>query len=515
MANITSFLDIHAKETDKPALIYPTNYSRYSFADLLKMVCTIGNGLLRRGVAPGDRVVIFLDSTPEYLISYFAIWRIGAVVVPTNIVYREEELLFALKDSEAKALICDASHTPAIRHLPDTAPHLSIIITVGKRDADATAHWDDLLGGVDYISPHHCSLDTLCQIQYTSGTTGRPKGAMLTHGGWMAALEAEREALDLNSDDVYLGIYPMGHVGLSWAIAALRTGGTYVIMERFILDRYIDLIKEYQVTQVAGMPPVIHALVETEPGTEDAFQTVRRIISGGGPMHSVTWRQFHERFGIPVINAYGLSETIVLGCGTVIRPDHYKTADEFNSVGTPIGYAEVRVVDELDPHCILPPEKPGEIALRGPGVALGYWKREEETRSVFLPDGWFLTGDIGYIDRNGMLVITDRKKDMIIMSGWKIYPTEVENVLIEHPKVAEIAVFGSPDEKRGEIPQAAVIPRPGVSLTHDELVAFAKERLAGYKIPRKTYIVDELPRMNGWKLMRRELRNRFASGKEP
>jgi len=510
MLNITTFLDIRAQEPDKISLIYPSGNAQYSFSQLLKSVCKIGNGLVHLGVMPGDRVVIFLDSSPEYLISYFAIWRIGAVVVPTNIVYQEEELLFALKDAEATTLICDASCETIIKDIKEKLPLLSVIISVGGVVQKATATWDDLLTEDDWLLPYPCNLNSLCQIQYTSGTTGQPKGAMLTHGGWMAALEAEREALDIVSDDIYLGIYPMGHVGLSWAVAALRAGATYVIMERFELDRYIRLISDYSVTQLASMPPVIHALVDTKPGTEKVFGTVRRIISGGGPMHSPTWRRFQERFKIPIINAYGLSETVVLGCGTVIRPEHYQTADDFNSVGTPIGYAEVQVVDEGDPSIVLPPMEPGEIALRGPGVALGYWNRPTDTSSVFLSDGWFLTGDIGYINTHGMLVITDRKKDMIIMSGWKIYPTEVENVLIQHPKVAEIAIFGCPDDKKGEIPSAAVVPVPGESLTHEELVAYAKDRLASYKIPRNTYIVDELPRMNGWKLMRRKLRDTFC-----
>lgn len=228
-------------------------------------------------------------------------------------------------------------------------------------------------------------------------------------------------------------------------------------------------------------------------------------------MHARTWREFHHRFGIPVINAYGLSETIVLGAGTVIRPEHYPTADEYNSVGTPVGYAEVKIVDESDPSHPLPVMEPGEIALRGPGVARGYWQKPEETAAVFLTDGWFLTGDIGYIDTNGMLVITDRKKDMIIMSGWKVYPTEVENVLIQHPAVADVAVFGCPDEEKGEIPAAAVMLRDGAALTHEELATFARQHLAGYKVPRRTIIVPGLPRAGGWKLLRRELRDRFCA----
>jgi len=335
---------------------------------------------------------------------------------------------------------------------------------------------------------------------------------MLTHGGWLAALQAEGEALELTCNDIYLGIYPMAHVGISWGLSVLRAGGTYVIMERFHPDDYILLTREYGITVLASMPPVIHTLSETPPGTEKSFATVRRIISGGGPMHSPTWKKFFERFNIPVINAYGLSETIVLGCGTVIRPEDYPTADEYNSVGKPVGYSEVKIVDIADPTLELSSLDAGEIALRGPGVAIGYWNQPEETREVFLDDGWFLTGDVGYIDSKGMLVITDRKKDMIIMSGWKVYPTEVENVLIRHPKIADVAIFGCPDEEKGEIPAAAVVLRnPDEPLSLDELTSWCRDLLAGYKIPRRLILLDQLPRVSGWKLLRRELKDSLCS----
>ncbi len=229
-------------------------------------------------------------------------------------------------------------------------------------------------------------------------------------------------------------------------------------------------------------------------------------------MHSPTWKKFFERFHIPVINAYGLSETIVLGCGTVIRPEDYPTADEYNSVGKPVGFAEVKIVDVANPEKELTSPNAGEIALRGPGVAIGYWNQPDESKEVFLDDGWFLTGDIGYIDSKGMLVITDRKKDMIIMSGWKVYPTEVENVLILHPKIADVAIFGCPDEEKGEIPAAAVVLRSSDEpLTLEELHAWSQDHLAGYKIPRRLMVLDQLPRVGGWKLLRRELRDSLCS----
>ena len=508
MFNITSFLDIRAREQpDKTILIHPSRNRSYTWGELHDAVCRISGGLQTLGISPGDRVVLFLNSSAEYLIAYFALWRSGAIVVPANIVYREEELRYVARDAEASAIITDGEGKEIAERVAG-ALAISHLIVCGGTGPES---WDQIRSSAPLISPRPCHADDLCQIQYTSGTTGEPKGAMLTYGNWVAALDGERDALELTRDDVYIGIYPMGHVGISWGISVLKEGGTWVIMERFNLDDYLRLAEEYQATVLAGMPPVIHSIMDTPSGTEKQLASVRRIISGGGPMHSPTWRAFHHRFGIPIINAYGLSETIVIGTGTVIRPGHYPKADEYNSVGTPVGYAEVKIVDEADPDRILPAMEPGEIALRGPGVALGYWKKPEDTAAVFLPDGWFLTGDIGYIDNNGMLVITDRKKDMIIMSGWKIYPTEVENILIQHPDVAEVAVFGCPDEEKGEIPAVAVVPKPGSGITHEKLVVFAREHLAGYKIPRKTIIVETLPRMGGWKLLRRQLRDQLCN----
>jgi len=506
MFNITSFLDIRASQNpEKIALIHPTHSACYSYHTLHEAVCRISTGLMRAGVNPGDRVILYLDSSSEYLIAYFALWRIGAIVVPTNIVYREDELVYVAEDAGAQVIITDEKGRSTAEAVAQKRIRTRLIITGNDSES-----WRSLISSPPLMHPHPCNPDDICQIQYTSGTTGKPKGAMLTHGGWAAALTAEREALDLTKEDIYLGIYPMGHVGISWGISVLKEGGTWIIMERYQLDEYFRLMKEYQVTILAAMPPVIHSISDTPPETDGNLASVRRIISGGGPMHAPTWRQFHQRFGIPIINAYGLSETIVLGAGTVIRPEDYPEADEYNSVGTPVGFSEVKIVDETDSTISLPDLMPGEIALRGPGVALGYWQKPDDTKAVFLADGWFLTGDVGYIDKNGMLVITDRKKDMIIMSGWKIYPTEVENALILHPGIADIAVFGCPDQEKGEIPVAAVVPSDGAVITHEELTRFARDHLAGYKIPRKTIIVRELPRVGGWKLLRRHLREQHC-----
>lgn len=497
MLNITTFLDANACRLAKPVFLCPEKNLSYTSSDILGTISEIARDLKSFGVLKGDRVLLYLTSSPEYLFSYLALWRIGAVAVPTNRVYTASELSYMIENAGARVFITDLDGASIAADLGVT------IYTPKNPESSRTA---------PVIPPEPTGPDDLCQLQYTSGTTGKPKGAMLTHGNWLAAIHNECDVLTLKQDDVYLGIYPMGHVGLSWGVAAMRAGAVYVMMERYDPDRYISLCKQHQVTVLSSMPPVIHSLLTAPAGTEESLGTVREIISGGGPLHHEIWKNFHSRYNIPVINAYGLSETVVIGTGTVIRPEDYASADRFQSVGHPVCFSEVKIVDEADASIELPVNTSGEIALRGPAVALGYWKMPEETGQAFLSDGWFLTGDVGYLDNDHRLCLTDRKKDMIVMSGWKIYPTEVEEALLRHPDVVEVAVFGIPHPHRGEVPVAAVVWRKGRDGpdTETSLLAFAREHLAGYKVPRKFYPVESLPRVNGWKILRRELREKFS-----
>ena len=502
MYNVTTFLDNHARAQGRIAVIAPSKGEEYSYADLLSWVSCIARDLASQGVSKGDRVCIFLDSSPAYLAAYFAIWRLGAVAVPATISYREDELCRAMADAGARGLVHgdtgSAVAAAVLERIPDLPAVINLDAGVSRQDAEGI------------IPPVPCGCADICQIQYTSGTTGIPKGAMLTHGNWMAALEAEREALSLASSDRYLGIYPMGHVGVSWGISVLRAGGTYVIMERFDLDSYLDFSATFRVSVLSGMPPVIYSLCTAPAGAEDALGTVRVMISGGGPLPPQVWESFERRYSIPIANAYGLSETVVIGTGTITVPGIPALTGNYHGVGVPAAYTEIKIVDPGNPRRSLPTGEDGEIALRGPSVAQGYWNMPGETAESFLPDGWFLSGDIGHLDENGILFVTDRKKDMIIMSGWKIYPTEVENSIRCHPAVEDAAVFGCPDERRGEIPVAAVVIRDEALSDPGLLGDFCRDRMAGYKVPRKFIVVRALPRVHGWKLMRRKLQEAYC-----
>ncbi|RLF15242.1 MAG: acyl-CoA synthetase [Thermoprotei archaeon] len=513
MPNFTSFLDVNVHYFgSKIAMVFPPRKEMYTYRDLLEKVNRIASSLKKLGVNKGDRVCVYTGSRPETIISYFATWRLGAVAVPANPAFRREEMLHILNDSEANTIITvDQAYREVISQIRSETPHLKNVVVIGEAPDD-TIPWSRLMEeGETKLRPENCSLEDLCQIQYTAGTTGFPKGAMLTHGNWMAAVEAERWALKLTEDDVYLGFYPHFHVGVSWGITALKYGATFIIMERFDLNEYLRLAREYKATITSGMPPVLYSLVNAPPGAEEYLKTVRRIITGGAPTPQEIWEKFVKRYPhIEIINAYGLSETIVVGTAPAVAYGYSHLSKGYTSAGAPISYCEVKIVDESDPSKELPPGEIGEIALRGPGVAKGYWKRPKETQEAFLPDGWFLTGDLGYLDEDGILHVTGRKKDMIIMSGWKIYPAEVENVIVKHPKVAEAAVFARYDERRGEIPVAAVVLKPGETATKEEIIEFCKERLASYKVPRDVIFLDSLPKMAGWKVLHRVLREKYG-----
>ena len=488
MLNITTFLDANALRLDKDVFYCPKRGIKYNSRDILGLVSGIGRLLKDEGVECGDRVLIYLNSSPEYLFSMFAVWRIGAVAVPTNRVYKKSELEYLINNSQGKLIVTD-----------EDGEKLSEELNISSLVLDDI----DPLKNSETLPAEATEWDTLCQLQYTSGTTGKPKGSMLTHGNWFASIHNEADVLNLKENDTALIIYPMAHVGLSWAISTLHVGALYIMMERYNLEEYLKIIEKEKVTVLSGMPPIIHSLTNLKTEDIKKFDTVREIISGGGPLHKTIWRKFTEMYNIPIINAYGLSETIVIGTGTVIRPEDYATADRFESVGHPVCFSECKIVDVENYEKTLPPYECGEIALRGPAIAKGYWNMAKETKETFKDDGWFLTGDIGYIDKDNRLFVTDRKKDMIVMSGWKIYPTEVEDALLKYPEIADIAIFSIPDKHKGELPVAAIIWKEKEDT--EGLLKYAHENLARYKIPRKIYTTDKLPRVNDWKLLRKEL----------
>ena len=512
MVNISTFIDNNVRYWPrKPVAIFPERGVSFTYRDLLTQVSSFANALKSLGVSRGDRVAIYMPNVPETLISFLGTWRAGAVAVPMNVALKDFEVKHLLKDSGASVVVTTSQGYEVLRQVRAEAPDLRRVVLVDGSAGDAIS-WSDLVGRSQPGGrAEDCDPECLAQLQYTSGTTGLPKGAMLTHCNWIAAFDSERWALGLTDKDVELYIYPMVHVGFSWALTALKYGATVVFMERYSLDKYLRYAAEYNATILALMPPVMTDLVNGPSGVEEYLRTARVAITGGAPTPQPIWEKWATRFRIPVLNAYGLSETIVIGSAPGTVPGWEYFSKGYRSVGVPIGYAEVKIVDPSDPTKELGTGEVGEIALRGPAVAKGYWRNEEATHESFLPDGWFLTGDLGYLDEDGVLYVTDRKKDMIITSGFKVYPAEVESILLQHPKIKEVAVFARYDERRGEVPVAAVVLKPGERATAEEILEWARQHMISYKVPRDVIFMDELPKMSGWKVLRRVLRERFGN----
>jgi long-chain acyl-CoA synthetase len=516
MPNISTFIDVNARYWPrKPVAIFPDRGASYTYPGLLAEANRLSNALRSLGVSRGDRVAVYMPNWPETLISFIGIWRMGAVAVPMNVALRDFEAVNLLNDSGAVAAITTPQGYDVLSHVMDRIPDLGHVVIAGG-SAEGAHSWRDLMAGA---SPdgraENCEPECLAQLQYTSGTTGMPKGTMLTHCNWMSAFDSERWALGITHDDVVLYIYPMVHVGFSWALTALKYGATVVFMEKYSLERYLRYAVEYGATVICMMPPVMTDMVNSPAGIEEYLRTVRAAVTGGAPTPQPVWERWASRFGIPVLNAYGLSETIVVGSAPGTVPGWEHLSKGYRSVGAPIGYAEVKIVDPGDPGKELGQGEVGEIALRGPAVAKGYWRNEQATRDSFMPDGWFLTGDMGFLDEDGVLYVTDRKKDMIITSGFKVYPAEVESMLLQNPKILEVAVFARYDERRGEVPVAAVVLKPGERATREEILEWAKQHMISYKVPRDVIFMDELPKMSGWKVLRRALRERFGNFPPP
>ncbi len=453
---------------DRPALLL--DRATVSYAELRREAGRRAAFLRERGVVPGDRVALLLPNGLPFVAAYFGALRLGAVVVPLNVLLSPREV----EERLGRA-------TPRV------------VLAAGDGDVE-------LGEGLPDVSER--SGDDAAALLFTSGTAGAPKAAILTHGGLLAAARNAGAALALGPDDVVLGAAPFSHV-LGQATGILSTflaGGALAVVSRFRADETLRFMTRTRTTVVLGVPTMCIALCGAAD-TEQELPPVRVAHVGGAPVPDEAAREFERVFGAPVREGYGLTE--LSGIATTYLPDEERRP---GSVGRPLGGTELRVVS-LDGEP-LPPHEVGEVQLRGPSVVPGYWQDEEETRAALSADGWLSTGDLGHLDDAGYLYLVDRKKELIIRGGYNVYPREVEEVLYSHPGVLVAAVVGVPDDVLGEEIAAAVVLRPGATLTPAELRAYAKERVAAYKYPRHVLFVDELPKGPTGKILKRELDRR-------
>ena len=451
-------------------------------------------GLLReRGFKPGDRVGIMLPNVPEFAVAYYGVLRAGGAVVPMNALLKVREVAYYLGDSGARLMFGWHDFAGDARGGAEQADAEAVVID--------PASFPDLLASAipDYQVAERDDEDTAV-ILYTSGTTGHPKGAELTHGNLISNTEVSRtNIVRAGPDDVIFGGLPLFHtfgqtVALNVAVAA---GACLTLLPRFDAGHALRIIAGHRVTVFEGVPTMYVALLHQPDRAGYDTSALRTCISGGAALPVEVLRGFEEAFGVPVLEGYGLSET-----SPVASFNHPGREQKPGSIGTPIRDVQMRVVDGEDHE--VPQGEVGEIVIRGPNVMKGYWQRPEATAEA-VRDGWFHTGDLARVDSGGYFYIVDRKKDLIIRGGYNVYPREIEEVLYEHPAVAEAAVIGLPHPALGEEVGAAVTLKPGASVTADELRDYVKGQVAAYKYPRHVWIAEALPKGPTGKIQKRDI----------
>ncbi|WP_202516793.1 AMP-binding protein [Streptomyces sp. SID161] len=484
-----------------------------------------------RGTGRGDRVGVYLQNVPQYALVLLALWKLGATALGLNPMYRRQELRRIIDDSGAVGVVCadaDVHETlgtlagSTVRWLISTSAldyqsrnDPRVFATTERLapapDGDLVA----LIGEFEDRSPSPVELtrDDVAFLTYTSGTTGPPKGAMNTHGNVLSVVATCASWMGVSDGDVVFAIAPLFHItgAVVNATISLLTDTTLVLAGRFHPEVALDAFAEHGVTYTIGSITAYNAIYELQQAGPEHFASAKALYSGGAPIPPATVERFRERFGVYLHNGYGMTETTsaVIAVPPGDRaPVHLPSGTL--SIGKPLPHLTARVVDlHGDP---VPSGEQGELELSGPQVVPGYWGKPEATRHT-MPEGRLRTGDVAVIDEEGWVYLVDRLKDQINVSGYKVWPREVEDALYEHPSVLEAAVVGQPDAYRGETVTAYVSLKSGLIATAEELIAFSRDRLAAYKCPRTIHFLADLPKTQSGKIRRAELRG--LDGTEP
>jgi long-chain acyl-CoA synthetase len=497
--NLASILDGHPD--DAVALVSRGRTTTYG--ELRSQVAGLRTSLVRLGLAPGDRVALLCANNWFFVVGWFAALGAGAEVVPLNPGSPAAELERQLAETETRVVIAGPTGAESYRGVDRLAVPVEHLFVSEGSTVDGSEPLEALFHAEGEPVPVvDRSPDDVALLMYTAGTSGAPKAAILTHGNLRSNLDqADRvPGRSLTPDDVCLGLLPLFHIfGLNVVLdGAMQKGASVVLVERFDPVDTLRTVAEHGVTVLAAAPPVYVAWA-TMPGADgDALRTVRIAASGAAKLPEEVAKAFEDRFDVTIAEGYGLTEASPIVTTSVGRDAR------FGSIGVPIPGVEVRLVDE-DGEDVVEGD-PGEIWVRGPNVFKGYLHDAETTARVLTPDGWLRTGDVAVADDDGWLWLVDRRKDLVIVSGFNVYPAEVEDVLRRHPGVADAAVIGEPDPYSGERVKAFVVEEAGVHLEEDELIDYALQYLARYKAPARVDVVDEIPRNAGGKALRRALR---------
>ena len=486
---------------DAPAIISRGQTTTYG--QLRDQAACLRGGLIGAGIEPGDRVAIIAANNWYFVVSYLAVLGAGAIAVPLNPSSPGPELAHQLGAVEAAAAIVGPTGRRSFQTIDrGDIPSVRLVVFSSIDDTSAgDVAIDDLLAS-DPAPMVERDDEDLAVLMFTSGVAGFPKAAMLSHGNLRSNLE-QMQAQPFRAqtaDDMVLGVLPFFHIfGLNVVLGlALYTGGSVLTIERFDPASSLDSIVDHGVTLIAGAPAMWTAWAHLPEASPDAFEKVRVAGSGAAKLDRGVQQTMRDRFGLEVGEGYGLTEAspVVTNSTGIPAPP--------GSIGAPLPGVRLRLID-ADGHDVLVGDA-GEIRVQGPNVFKGYWNDPEATAAALTDDGWLRTGDLAVVDDDGFLFLVDRMKDLIIVSGFNVYPAEVESVLIEHPAVEAAAVVGVPHPHSGEAVKAFVVVREGMSVEEDDVIHFCESRFARYKCPQKVVFVDEIPRGLGGKVLRRQLR---------
>jgi long-chain acyl-CoA synthetase len=509
MLNLAHYLDVTAKaKPDTTAVILDD--MRMSYREVAAFARRVANVLRAKGIQRGDRVAMMIPNTPHFPIIYYGILHTGAVVVPVNVLYQEDEIRHYLSDSGARAFFAFKMFEEPARSAFLAVEGCEHFMVVSTPDDLSTPEVGEnlmplVLAAEDTFDTVQTMPDDTAVFLYTSGTTGAPKGAELTHFNmFFNAYYTSKEIVHARDGDVALVTLPLFHsFGQTCLMnASIIAGITMTMLPRFETEKAMEVIARDRVTMMALVPTMYFFILSNENWARHDFSTVRIAVSGGAALPEEVHQRFRERYGIALLEGYGLSETSPVASFTVegeeVRP---------GSIGKPIWGVEMRIM--RDDGLFAETDEVGEIVIRGHNVMKQYHNNPQATKAAIV-DGWFRTGDVGRCAGDGYFYIIDRKKDLIIRGGMNIYPREIEEVLYRHPKVREASVVGIPDRARGEEVKVYVSPRDGEALTAEEVRVFLEERMARYKWPREIEVLDELPKGPTGKILKRELKLRVT-----
>ena len=473
---------------------------RWTFSELNGRANRLANAMRKLGVEPGDRVAMLALNEPEYFEMLFGLGKIGAILVPINYRLAGPEMQFIISDCEPKAMVFGAEYTEIVDSIRNDIP-VKDYLTLSSDPTQWAASYETVVGSASTEEPETASGgDDTWTILYTSGTTGRPKGAELTHQNFFW-YSVNFVATLTGSGDTMLVALPLFHIGgLAAVPMAIHRGQCIVLLKSLDPQRFLELIQEEKVTSFGSVPVLLDFLKLVPDFEKYDWSSVRVILVYAAPVPVTLIKEYADS-GIAVRQLYGMTECCT---GTVLDADN--ALSKAGSCGRPFMHTDVRIVDDQGND--LGPEVKGEILMGGPGVMKGYWKRPEATADTIV-DGWLHSGDIARMDEDGFYYIMDRKKDMIISGGENIYPAEIEDSLLEHPKIADAAVIGYPHETWGEAVKAIIVAKPEETLTQEELIAWCQGKIGRYKIPKAVVVTDAIPRTPTGKILKTELREKY------